>query len=59
MNERDWSDRIAALAVDALLQCGFVQKGDLERAIGVVAGEIRGRLGLGDCPDPESREDEA
>jgi len=62
MSERDWCDRVAALAVDSLLRCGLVEKHDFERAVSVVAEEVRVRLCLGDYPpllSPESREDEA
>ena len=62
MSIRDWSDRIAGLAVDALLRAGIVQAPDFERAVGIVEEEIRVRLSLDDYPptdDAESHSDEA
>jgi hypothetical protein len=54
MNEKTWSDRMAALAVDALLTAKVVRKEDLERAIEIVSEEISVRLSLGDVPPAEN-----
>ncbi len=52
---QQWSDAIAAFAVDALLQARIIQEADCERAIEIVAEEIKVRLCLGDYP-PENKE---
>lgn len=54
-DDKEWSDRLAGLAVDALLRANIVRKQDFERAIQVVAEEIAVRLALGDYPQTVSR----
>ena len=51
-----WSEKIAALGVDMLVDHGLIQKADFERATSIVAEEIRARLAIGDYPPPEQAE---
>jgi hypothetical protein len=53
MSEPDWSDRIAWLAVDALVRSGIVSTADFDRAASIVEEEVRVRLCLGDYPPPD------
>jgi len=48
-----WSEEVAALGVDMLVDHGLVQKADFDRATKIVAEEIRIRLAIGDYPPPE------
>jgi len=48
--DKNWSDRIAGLAVDALVTAKVLRKKDLSRAIEIVSEEIYVRLALGDLP---------
>jgi hypothetical protein len=50
MTAKAWSDRFAALAVDALITAKIVRKDDLERAVEIVSEELSVRLSLGDNP---------
>ncbi len=50
-----WSEKVAALGVDVLVDNGLIQKADFERATSIVAEEIRIRLAIGDYPPPESQ----
>jgi hypothetical protein len=61
MSAKEWSDRVAALAVDALLTGKVVRKEDFERAVAIISEEIAVRLTLGDYPpaEGESRTDDA
>jgi len=45
-----WSDRVAALAVDALIDSGFVRREDFQAAAATVPAEILVRLSLSDYP---------
>lgn len=47
---KTWSDSIAALAVDALIDCEFIKKEDFQKASASVAEEILVRLLLNDYP---------
>ena len=49
--KRPWTERLAALAVDALRTAKIVNEVDVDRAIGIVEEEIRVRLALGDLPE--------
>jgi hypothetical protein len=51
-----WSEKVAALGVDVLVDNGLIQKADFERATSIVAEEIRIRLAIGDYPPAENRE---
>ncbi len=56
MNAKDekawgWSERIAGLAVDALVDADIVSKHEFDAAIDIVTMEIYIRLGLGDTPE--------
>jgi len=51
-----WSEKVAALGVDVLVDNGLIQKANFERATSIVAEEIRIRLAMGDYPPPENRE---
>jgi hypothetical protein len=48
--DKPWSLRVAALAVDALVDARIVARADFELALKTVAGEIQVRLALGDKP---------
>jgi hypothetical protein len=47
-----WSNRVAALAVDALIYPGIVKREDVEKAIAIVGEEIYARLCVRDYPPP-------
>jgi len=51
---KTWCDRIAALAVDALVDGGLIKKEEFEEASAIVAEEILIRLLLNDYPPPQS-----
>ena len=48
-----WSEKVAALGVDALVDQGLIKKADFQRASSIVAEEIRVRLAVGDYPPQE------
>ncbi|HEX8721686.1 MAG TPA: hypothetical protein VF736_13710 [Pyrinomonadaceae bacterium] len=52
MDIQTWSEGVAELAVDALVDAGLIAKKDFERAVAVVAEEIFVRLVIGDYPPP-------
>jgi len=45
-----WSEKVAGLGVDMLVDHGLIKKEDFERATSIVAEEIRVRLVIGDYP---------
>lgn len=47
---KNWSDRVAAIAVDSLVDAGLISRADFAEATAIVAEEIRIRLVIGDCP---------
>ena len=47
---KEWSDHIANLADDALVDAKLIRKEDFAAAAGVIAVEILARLGMGDYP---------
>jgi hypothetical protein len=47
---RMWSDHVAALAVDSLLDAGLIRPNELKRATNIVSEEIFVRLCLRDYP---------
>ena len=53
MDIKSWSEGVAELAVDALLDAGLVRREDFDRAVSIVAEEILVRLALGDYPPEE------
>lgn len=53
MDIKSWSEGVAVLAVDALVDAGFVTKENFDRAVVTVAEEIFVRLTLGDYPPRE------
>jgi hypothetical protein len=55
MNEKTWSDRMAGLAVDALLTAKIIQKSDFDWAVEIVSEELSVRLSLGDNPPVEQQ----
>ena len=48
---KTWTERIAGLAVDALLTAKVLKGEDFERAVSIVEEEVRVRLVMGDWPD--------
>ena len=44
------------MGVSMLFDAGFIKKADCERAMSIVAEEIRIRLAIGDYPPPEKSE---
>jgi len=50
MEIKSWSEDVAALAVDALVDVGLIGKVDFDTAVAIVAEEISVRLYLGDYP---------
>ena len=52
----EWSNKIAGIAVDALIDYGSVNEKDREASEEVVAEEILVRLILGDYPPPKQIE---
>jgi hypothetical protein len=51
---KDWSGRVAALAIDALMDHKIVAKVDFDRATAIAAEEIFVRLVMRDRPDREN-----
>ncbi len=47
---RAWSDKVAALGVEMLVERGFVQPSTFDEARNLVAGKIRIRVLMGDRP---------
>ena len=45
-----WSNRVAALAIDALMDAGIVKREDMQKAIAIVGEEIFARLCVRDYP---------
>jgi hypothetical protein len=45
-----WSREVAALALDRLIDEGFLKREDFEAALGPAAEEIQIRLAMGDYP---------
>lgn len=50
MNPEQWSQDIAGLAADALVDAKLIDAGSLGKAIAIIAEEIWVRLNLGDFP---------
>ena len=50
MDTLEWSEDVAAIAVDALVDRGLIRKADFEKAKSIVAEEINVRLCLNDYP---------
>lgn len=50
MSMKSWSNRIAALTVDALVDQGLIRQEDFERGVNIVSEEILVRLSLNDYP---------
>jgi len=57
--QKSWSEDVAALGVDMLVDHGLIRKEDFERATKIVAEEILVRLSLGDYPPPEEARNDA
>jgi len=51
-----WSEKVAGLGVDMLVDHGLITKADFARATSIVAEEIRIRLAIGDYPPAEETE---
>ncbi len=49
--KKSWTERMACLAVDALLVAKIIKNEDFERAVAIVEEEIRVRLVMRDWPD--------
>jgi len=58
MTPLEWSEHVAALGVDALVDHGLIQKEDFEKAAAIVALEINVRLCANDYPShfPDQKE---
>ena len=50
MTDQEWSQRVAELVADALVQAKLLPKQDFARATEIAAEEILARLCLGDRP---------
>ena len=50
MNPEQWSQDIAELAADALVDAKLIDAGTMGKAISIIAEEIWVRLNLGDYP---------
>lgn len=53
MDIESWSNDIAALVSDALVDAGLLKREDMARANEIIAEEIWVRLNMGDKPDVE------
>jgi hypothetical protein len=51
-----WSEKVAGLGVDMLVDHGLIKRADFDRAASIVADEIRIRLAIGDYPPTEKSE---
>jgi hypothetical protein len=54
MTDQEWSQRVAGLVADALVQANLLPKRDFARATEIAAEEILVRLCMGDRPPIES-----
>ena len=52
---KSWSESVAALGVDMLVDYGLIEKKDFEKATAIVAEEIHVRLCIGDYPPASQR----
>jgi predicted RNA-binding protein associated with RNAse of E/G family len=52
---QSWSDTVAGLAVDRLVDHGLVAREDFDRATRVIAEEILVRLAMEDYPPKKTR----
>ena len=48
-----WSRKVAGLALDHIIDEGFLKREDFDAALGPAAEEIQVRLAMGDYPDIE------
>ena len=48
--QQSWSEKVAGLGVDMLVDHGLIKKKDFERATAIVSKEILVRLSIGDYP---------
>jgi hypothetical protein len=53
---KSWSDQIARLAADALVEARLVNRDDFDKAADVIAEEVFARLCLRDFPPTEESE---
>ena len=54
MNAEQWSQDMAVLAADALMDAKLIDPGNMARAVEISAEEIWVRLNLGDFPEKAS-----
>lgn len=40
MTDKDWSEKVAGLAADALVDAGLIKRIDFERAFAIIATEV-------------------
>lgn len=45
-----WSKSVASLAVDVMIDAGFIKQEDFDKAVEVMSEEISTRLVMGDYP---------
>lgn len=55
-SQETWSQSIAALSVDRLVEHGLVKEEDSERGVRIVSKEILVRLSMGDVPPSKSKD---
>ena len=50
MSDKEWSDKVATLVADALVEAGILSKQDFEKTIEIISEEVNVRLCLDDYP---------
>jgi hypothetical protein len=55
MANESWSKQVAVLAVDALVDRGFLLRDNFDAAVEIAAEEIQIRLAMGDYPPIENQ----
>jgi hypothetical protein len=53
---KEWSDHVAGLAADALVDAQLISGTEFGRAAAIISEEVFARLCLGDFPPPEEKD---
>jgi hypothetical protein len=57
MSDKKWSDGVATLVADALVDAGILKIEELEKALEIISEEINVRLCLNDYPKMDAEQD--
>ena len=58
MSDKKWSDDVASLVADALVDASVLNAQEFEKAVEIISEEINVRLALGDYPEIDTGQDE-